>query len=426
MSAGTERAGFEPAGIEQRLKAEIDRYPVRVRPELAREAYRAHRRHRVVRRSAGALGAAAVIALAVTLAATGTIPFSAAPARPASPMSSVPPLPASGIPDPSRVPIPPGNGLTAQQAARDILWARTTYVAGRASDSMVEQSFSYGVTAGVFDTKARYTFYSSDGRPYLDHSIVTSPQAPGVSLIDTRVNYPHRDWAQNGGASSLAPGASQNACLAADLANLTGYGLDLVNFAAHTDLARSLVSCPRLVVTRGTEADGIAAIKIADHRGIALWVNAATYLPIKMVTVGNNSHFYQTLPNGKRATVSTIQYGYLAPTKANLGYLRVLLPRGFRGFSTGMPAGQPAATWTPPPGAIGLSAVGGRPGRENNKRRRAGGCRAAIRVARCLCACRHRGRLGDRHRGRAGRCRPGRRGARRRDARGGAHRLRPA
>jgi hypothetical protein len=346
MSAGTDRAGFEPAGIEQRLKAEIDRYPVRVRPELAREAYQAHRRHRVIRRSAGALGAAAVIALAVTLATTGAIPFSAARSRPASPMSSVPQLPASGIPDPSLLPIPPGNGLTDQQAARDILWERTTHVTAPASDSMVENSFSYGVT-GFFSTRLRDTFYAKDGQAYQDHSEVTIPQAGGIFTTVTQVDYSHRTWSQSGNPSSLARGERQSAC-----ADIAGDGLGMVNFALRPDVARGLLSCPGLVITRGTEAGGIAAIKIADHRGIALWVNEATYLPIKMVSVWNIGHFYLTLPNEKRATVSTTEYGYLVPTKANLRYLSVPLPRGFTGSSTGMPTGQPVATWTPPPGAI--------------------------------------------------------------------------
>lgn len=346
MSAGTERAGFESAGIEQRLKAEIDRYPVRVRPELAREAYQAHRRHRVIRRSAGALGAAAAIALAVTLVATGSIPFSAAPGRPASPTSSVPPLPAGGLPDPSLAPIPPGNALTDQQARRDILWAHTTHATDPDSDSMVENSFSYGVT-GFLSTRLRDTFYAKDGQAYQDHSEVTIPEAGGIFTTVTQVDYSHRTWSQSGNPSSMALGGRQSAC-----ADIAGDGLGFVNFALRPDVARSVLSCPGLVVTRGTEADGIAAIKIADHRGIALWVNAATYLPIKMVSVWNIGRFYLALPNGRSATVSTTEFGYLAPTKANLGYLPVPIPHGFSGSSTGVPTGQPVATWTPPPGVI--------------------------------------------------------------------------
>jgi hypothetical protein len=346
MNAGTGRAGFEPAGIEQRLKAEIDRHPVLVRPELAREAYQAHRRHRVIRRSAGALGAATVIALAVTLAATGTVPFSAAPARPASPMSSVPPLPASGIPDPSRVPIPPGNGLTAQQAARDILWVHTTDTADPASESQVRNGFNYGVTGGSPSIQSRNIAYTTDGQPYQDNSIVNTPEAGGVFTSITTVDYQHRTWVQHGHTSALARPGRGSACSAPD-----GLGI-LVDFTVHPDAARGLLSCPGLVITRSAEVGGIAAIKIADHRGIALWINAATYLPIKEVNVWNNSHLILTVPNGKRVTASTTEYGYLAPTKANLRYLSVPLPRGFTGSSTGMPTGQPVATWTPPPGAI--------------------------------------------------------------------------
>jgi hypothetical protein len=343
MSAGTERTGFEPAGIEQRLKAEIDRYPVRVRPELAREAYQAHRRHRAVRRSAGALGAVAAIAVAIILVATGTVPFSASPGRPASPVTNLPPLPANGIPDPSLVPSPPGNGLTARQAARDILWTHTTHAAGPASDSVVENLFSYGVTAGIYSARLRDTFTATDGKPYRDGGNVVTPQEGGVFSLETQVDYSLRKWFQQGNAGATA--ADPGGC-----SSIPGDGLGMVDFSVKPDVARSLLSCPRLVITRGAKADGIAAIKIADHRGIALWVNAATYLPIKMVSIWNIGNFYLNLPNGRKAKVSTTEYGYLPPTKANLKYLSVPLPRGFTGSSTGVPTGKPVSTWTPPPG----------------------------------------------------------------------------
>ncbi len=262
-------------------------------------------------------------------------------------MSSVPPLPASGIPDPSLLPIPPGNGLSAQQAARDILWERTAQTADPASDSEVLNTFSYGAASGSSSIQSRDISYTKDGQPYQDHSVVTAPEAGGVLTTNTTVNYPHRTWVQVGGTSALVRVAGGSACT-----YVPGDGLGMVDFTVHPDAARGLLSCPGLVITRGTEVSGIAAIKIADHRGIALWVNAATYLPIKMVSVWNIGHFYLTLPNGKRATVSTTEYGYLAPTKANLRYLSVPLPHGFTKSSTGMPTGQPVATWTPPPGAI--------------------------------------------------------------------------
>ena len=65
MSTETGRAGSGGsasggAAIEQQLRARMDRVQVRLDPGLARVAYRAHRRHRIVTRSVAAAGTAAV------------------------------------------------------------------------------------------------------------------------------------------------------------------------------------------------------------------------------------------------------------------------------------------------------------------------------------------------------------------------------
>ena len=332
--------------IEQRLRRELDQVTVRVPAGIVRRAHGAYRRRLIATRATAIAGTAIVIAVAATALAVTTTPFGAAPGGRPGPVSSLSPMPA-GIPGPGPVPTPPGNGLTARQAARDILWAHTTNTADPAGDSMVENTFSYGVTIGVLSTKTRDTYYARDGEPYQDHSIATIAENGGLFRTDTQVDYARRTWSQFGSSFPAVSGPQPSAC-----AEIPGDGLGLVDFAIHPDVARSLLRCPDLIVTRGTQIDGIAAIRIADHRGIALWVNAATYLPIKMVSVWGIGQFTLKLPNGGYATVSTTEYGYLAPTNASLGYLSAPLPHGFAGSSSGMPTGKRVPTWTPPPGAI--------------------------------------------------------------------------
>jgi hypothetical protein len=347
MSAGTGHTSFE-----QRLKAQIDRYPVRVRPGLAREAYQAHRRHRVVRRSVAAAGAAVVIAAAVTLAVTGTAPFSAAPGgqRP-GPTSSLPA--GGGIPPVGLQPTPPGDDLTPSQAAHDIMWDRTTTEAIPARDAEITDAFRYGY-------KAREITYYPDGKPQLDYQFSrVKGKGGGIESVETNVRYQNRTWNRvafllSSVPSPVAPAGAQDPCQVVQTS-----GLDGMLFLTAPDPARSLIACPGLRVTRGVALDGINAIKITNRYGATLWVNAATYVPIELELVYTG----KPLPlgyNGAKLVGQVIQFGYLPPTAANLAYLSAPIPAGFKGSTRDLqsrlaiPRGKivPVAPWTPPAGVI--------------------------------------------------------------------------
>jgi hypothetical protein len=324
MSAGT--------SIEQRLKSQMDRVQVRLRPDLAREAYRAHRRHRVRSRSAAAVATAIVIAGGATMAATGRVPFSAAPRVPG-------PSPAGGrsgglLPPASMPPPAPGDDLTAQQAAHDIFWQHIIMRATPATDTFVTNQYQYGTTT-------RLTMYSPDGAPKRDNEFTGATITDGtLASTTTSVDYQSRTWvrevsqgADTGGRLSTPPALSgQRLCV-----EVQQMGLGAVDFMAYPDAARSLLACKALVAARGQRIDGIDAVTFSDAKiGETLWVNAVTYLPVQLTDVFPPGG--RTIPTPGPATYAnvgeTIQYGFLPPTSANLPYLSAPLPAGFTGTTT--------------------------------------------------------------------------------------------
>jgi hypothetical protein len=337
MSTGTERAGSGSADIARRLKAEVDNYPVRLRPGLAGEAFRAHRRHRAMRRSIVAAGVAVVIAAGAAFLAAGTIPFGAAPGG-QQPIGPVRPgvIPAQGVlPPASLQPTPPGNDLTAQQAAGDIVWTRTTYPGppGSASDSVADLFRYAGATSTIV--------YLSGGKL----SRETSSDA-AVGPTATTVDYQQRTWSRStGSALGDSPLLSQSPCQIAEHAGLWG----LTN-AANPAPAHELLSCLGLPVAQG-QIGGVDTISLTEQDGVTIWLNATTYLPVQLVM--------QTDAPGQEYTA---RFGYLPPTTANLAYLAAVIPHGFSHVSVagnpgnpgnpGGSSGPPAQVWLPPAGVI--------------------------------------------------------------------------
>jgi hypothetical protein len=302
MSTGTERTGFEPAGIEQRLKAQIDRYPVRLRPELAREAYRTHRRHRLIRRSAAA-GALAVAVAAVVAVATGTVPFGSAAQRP-GPVTSQVPAPGRGIvPAASFQPSPATDSLSPRQAAKDIFFVRQTT---RGAHQPAGDTFFYG-------NHNRNVDYNADGTLAGDDMVTLVAGEEGTfSSTTTAVSYSEHTWRR-----FFFPDPAIKASPSWELCSVAqGGGLNNEDPTLLMKGAASLLACPELTVTRGVSIDGIAAVKISRLNN-ALWINAATSLPIQGETV-----------NPKETDIT--QFGYLPATPADqASYLNAVIPPGF-------------------------------------------------------------------------------------------------
>jgi len=95
------------------------------------------------------------------------------------------------------------------------------------------------------------------------------------------------------------------------------------------NLARDIASGAWRVVGR-TQLDGQQAIELSEtDRGdnntaleplpVRLWVNAQTYLPIRLVTG----------PRDSIEGMTVVDFRYLPPTPANLARLRVPIPAGY-------------------------------------------------------------------------------------------------
>jgi hypothetical protein len=347
MSTSTERTGSEPASIEQRLKAQIDSYPIRLRPDLAREAYQAHRLHRVIRRSTAA-GTLAVVAAIGVIVATGAVPFSGAAQRPSTVTSQAQTPGQEIVPPASFQPTPAPDSLSAQQAAKDIFFMRQT--TSRAHLVINYQFNNLWQVNGVhlgdnffYGNEDRNVDYNADGTPANDNMIVGVTGKDGkLTPTQTMVNYRDHTWLRGPGPSPALNTFPSGLCAVAQV-----NGLDSEDPTLLMKGARSLLTCHGLTVTRGVSVDGIAAIKISRPNS-ALWINATTYLPIQAEAGGP----------GK---TDTTQFGYLPPTPANqTSYLSVFIPPGFTRdvfFNPQSPTPEPTNTapvqpWTPPAGTI--------------------------------------------------------------------------
>jgi hypothetical protein len=332
MSTGTEYSDFEHAdsgqtGIERRLKAQIDRYPVRLRPELAREAYQAHRRHRVVTRAAATAGLVVLVVAAIAVG-TGAVPFSAGDDHPSGSAST--PLGKGAVPPSSFQPTPAPDNLTRQQASGDIFFVRQT--TGQPSSG---DTFFYG-------SVNRSISYDSYGMPAYDDSdaLVRGKDGKAVEAT-TIVRYAARTWTRGTLPSPAATPKSPSRTLCSVAQD---GGLNNEDPTQLMKGASSLLTCPGLTVTRGQRIHGVDAIKISRLNN-TLWMNAITDLPIQAVTV-----------NAKAPKEDITQFGYFPPTQANRArYLTTPIPHGFT--QAAPPGPEPTTTvpvqpWTPPAGAI--------------------------------------------------------------------------
>jgi hypothetical protein len=293
-------------GIEQRLKAEMDRVPVAMPSDILSRAHRAYRRHRVITRSAAISGAVAVIAAVATVLSLAMVPFSAAPGKvqPATP-------PAGSVPRASLQPTPPPDSLTAAQAATDIFFVHYTTSTHKTVDTFYYGRDNRGIT------------YNPDGSPATDNSLSVE------TATATSVDYAGQIWESQGVSVPPASG-SQAASLCSTATRVGLYDEDVSQLRD----ASSLLTCPGLTITRGQRINGLDAIKISSGDD-ALWVNATTRLPITM--------------EARHPTETDVwEFGYLPATRANLdSFLAVAIPPGF------MQAGSltvPLQPWTPPAG----------------------------------------------------------------------------
>jgi hypothetical protein len=188
-----------------------------------------------------------------------------------------------------------------------------TLTVGPAGDLTIQAGTGAGprsvgsVTVRWYRGTARTSAFTAAGQRALD---VRTTIAAGGRAAAIAVNYRDATWWR---ATSLVPPAPS----APAPRRCGGPGLDL-GPGGWPDFIRYQLSCGGYTVSGRQRVDGITAIKLTDRNGRnALWVDPATYLPVRAVIAG------------WRQQIQT-DFRWLAPAPARLAALGLPVPAGFR------------------------------------------------------------------------------------------------
>jgi hypothetical protein len=268
---------------------------------LARRAVQ-HRRRRILTRATAAAATAVVVA-GVAIAATTAAPRDGGTIASARLVSDI------------------RSALDAAAAGDDIMQVRI--------QNHLAEAWYYQNAREIL---TRSEIFSASGQPGFDQGYA----ATSTSVTHTSVSYPAKTWSTSTvKAGKLRPPGQpglRGTCLAAicldlmqDPGTLTS---DIREALSHGQLTRD-----------GTEdINGINAIKLvavvtkpqasgqfAFVGRTTLWVNPATYLPVRI-----NTNLTATLGHGQTThIVGTRDVSWLPATRANLADLRVPIPAGF-------------------------------------------------------------------------------------------------
>jgi hypothetical protein len=289
--------------LEQRLRADMERatQEVRVRPGLALKAYR-HQHKRTVTTRAVTAGAAVLIAGTLTVAGVAGA-FGRPPGAPQTRTT------AYVI---SRV----ERAMSAPRLASVIAAMRTTYPAGvtlhpvpggvNASGGPggnARQRGDYELLWASLRTTKRSVFTAS-GQHLFDERFALSDG----SITTTVVNYTSHTWWTARSPRPAVIGPASATCLPGGGIRLTG------GHHAWPDFIRAQLSCGAYAVAGRQAVDGADALKITSNSGrLTLWVDPATYLPLRLETGGLQTDFQ-----------------WLRPTPAHRAMLNMPVPAGFR------------------------------------------------------------------------------------------------
>lgn len=285
------------------LKGAMTKLPAPVPPDLVKKVCRRYRRRRALVWGTAAAGAAAVTALAVILAG---------PAAPASRTAA---------------PVDPTTAYVVSHVTKaleslspsTILFAKTTHL-------------NPGSGAGpVYDWSARSRTrdleYTETGQLATDEALTYS----AATLTHVIVDYRTKTWEQITAllpSESASPSAPPPSCASGAP---SGWSPDPHEEAA---MLRTAVSCGTLKADGSGMIDGVSAIKLSERPGaikdsecpcvstMTFWVNATTYLPIRIVQV------WAGIP-GAMQLDTQMDMQWLPATPANEAKLTVHIPAGF-------------------------------------------------------------------------------------------------
>jgi hypothetical protein len=307
--------------LEQRLRADMEQatQSLRVPPGLALKAYRHQHKRTMTIRAVTAAGAAAVL-VAGTLAVAGvTGAFGRAPGGPQTRAT------AYVI---SRV----VRALSAAGMANVVAHTRTVYPAGVTLQPTPGGLNGRGGPGGSSARGGEYELlwadlhttklsaFTATGRRVFDERFTTG----NGSVTTTVVSYPSHTWWTARSPRPAVTGPASAGCL-------PGGGIRLAGGRnAWPDFIRSQLACGAYTLAGRHAVGGVDALEITGNSGhLKLWVNAATYLPMRLETGGLQTDF-QWLPR----------------TPASVAMLNVRVPAGFHQVPPphGGASGGPAST----------------------------------------------------------------------------------
>jgi hypothetical protein len=290
--------------LEHRLRADMDRATqgIRVPPGLALKAYRGGRKRTMMVRTATAAGAAAVL----TAGALTVAGVSGAFGHPAGGLQAR--TTAYVI---SRV----ERALSAPRMNRMIGHTRTVYPAGVRLQPVPGGMNGSGGPGGGSPQRGDYellwanlhttkrSVFTAAGQHLFDERFTLN----NGSLTTTVVNYTSHTWWTAQSPRPAVTGPASVTCLPGGGIRLTGGRNAWPNFI------RAQLACGAYTVVGRQAIGGADALKITGNSGhLTLWVNRATYLPVRLDDGGLQTDFQ-----------------WLPPTPAGLALLNMPVPAGF-------------------------------------------------------------------------------------------------
>jgi hypothetical protein len=291
--------------LEQRLRADMERATkdVRVPPGLALKAYRHYHKRTITTWAVAAAGTAAVL----TVGALSVAEVAGAFGQPAG---------GTQVRTTAYVISRVERALSAPDMASMVAYTRTVYPAGvtlRPVPGGVDVSGGPGASspkAGGYEVlwayhrSTKFSFFTASGQRVFDERITVGK----TSLATSVVSYTSHTWWTAQSARPAATGSASAGCLPGGEIRLNG------NASAWPDFIHSQLACGAYTVAGRQELGGVDALKITGGSGqIMLWVNPATYLPMRL----------------ERGGLTQVNFQWLAPTQANLAMLNMPVPASF-------------------------------------------------------------------------------------------------
>jgi hypothetical protein len=292
--------------FEERLRTEMDLATAEVRlpPGLALRAQKSNRRRQVRIRAAAAVGTATVLA-----AGAFAVSASTGPAGSGGQYQTT-----------SYVVSRVERALAAPSLTNVVEHYRTVFPAGFVLQPIpggmaglrTGNSPPVGYTVDWwYHATAKVSAYTATGQHVFDVGFIYGADVKTT----TAALYGSSTWwtAQTPETAASAPPAAS--CVSGEHIQLqVGAGNGWPAFI------KAQLACGAYTVTGRQEVNGVDAIELSGSSGlITLWVNPATYLPVRL----------DSSPPGQDAARTQTSFEWLAPTQANLAQLKLSVPAGF-------------------------------------------------------------------------------------------------